>query len=64
MNIKGNILTAFSSGLVLAIFLSGCSEPQKSTDTQRISRALEVYLGTGKSLSVWQQEHTPKKGKQ
>lgn len=34
MNIKGNILSVFSSGLVLAIFLSGCSEPQKSTDTQ------------------------------
>ena len=34
MKIKSNNLSVFYTGLVLAIFLSSCSEPQKSVDTQ------------------------------
>ncbi len=31
-----------------------------ATDPQRIGRALEVYLGTGKSLTEWQRENPPR----
>lgn len=31
-----------------------------ATDPQRIGRALEVYLGTGKSLTDWQRENPPR----
>ena len=34
MKFKGNNLSFFLTGLVLAIFLSNCSEPQKSSDAQ------------------------------
>ena len=35
MKIKGNNFSVFLTGLALAIFLSNCSEPQKSADTQK-----------------------------
>jgi catechol 2,3-dioxygenase-like lactoylglutathione lyase family enzyme len=34
MKVKHNNFSVFLTGLVLAIFLSNCSEPQKSADTQ------------------------------